>query len=176
MPPGGAALTQRPLSEDALRYALERADPTALLDLGCRLARQLKRNGVLRSDGSRGGVVAALDGIEIARSYCRCCSRCLQRTVERKIHGETVTSTQYDHRIVVLTVLGSGLAIPLGLRFQKPCEGEVACGLALLKEWIPRLGRRFLDALVGDALYLESSFVEALEALGLEGLIHLKEN
>ena len=134
-----------PLSEDALRYALERGDSTALLDLGCRLARQLKRNGVLASDWSRGRVVAALDGIETARSYCRCCLRCMERTVERKIHGETIVRTQYYHRIVVLTVVSSRFAIPLGLRFQKPGEGEVACGLALLKELIPRLGRRFVD-------------------------------
>jgi len=165
-----------PLSEDALRYALERGDPAALLDLGCRLARRLKRNGVLVSDWSRGRVVAALDGIEIARSYCRCCPRCSQRTVERKIHGETVACTQYYHRIVVLTVVSSSFAIPLGLRFQSPGEGEVACGLALVKELAERLGRRFLDVLVADALYLESSFVEALEALGLDWVINLKDN
>ncbi len=165
-----------PLSEDALRYALERGDPAALLDLGCRLARRLKRNGVLVSDWSRGRVVAALDGIEIARSYCRCCPRCSQRTVERKIHGETVACRQYYHRIVVLTVVSSSFAIPLGLRFQSPGEGEVARGLALVKELVEGLGRRFLDVLVADALYWERSFVEALEALGLDWVINLKDN
>ncbi len=165
-----------PLSEDALRYALQRQDPAALLALGCRLARRLKRNGVLASAWSRGRVVAALDGIEIASSYCRCCQRCAERTVERKIHGETVTSTQYYHRIVVLTVVSSRFAIPLGLRFQKPGEGEVACGLALTQELVERLGRRFLDVLVADALYLETPFVKAIEALGLDWVINLKDN
>ena len=165
-----------PLSEDALRYALERQDAAALLALGCRLARRLKRNGVLASAWSRGRVVAALDGIEIARSYCRCCPRCSERTVERKIHGETVTCTQYYHRIVALTVVSSSFAIPLGLRFQSPGEGEVACGLALVEESVERLGRRFLDVLVADALYLETPFVEALEALGLDWVINLKDN
>lgn len=165
-----------PLSEDALRYALERQDASALLALGCRLARRLKRNGVLASDWSRGRVVAALDGIEIARSYCRCCPRCLERTVERKIHGETVASTQYYHRLVALTVVSSRFAIPLGLRFQSPRESEVACGLALVKELVQHLGRRFLDVVVADALYLERPFVEALEALGLDWVINLKDN
>lgn len=165
-----------PLSEDALRYAFERGDPAALLELGCGLARRLKRTGVLASDWSRGRVVAALDGIETARSCCRCCSRCSQRTIERKVRGETVASTQYYHRIVVLSVVSSSFAIPLGLRFQSPGEGEVACGLALVKELAERLGRRFLDVLVADALYLESSFVEVLEALGLDWVINLKDN
>ncbi|MFQ5928003.1 MAG: transposase, partial [Terriglobia bacterium] len=172
------ALLQRigPLSEDALRYALERQDATALLDLGCRLVRRLKRNGVLSSDWSRGRVVAALDGIEIASSYCRCCSRCLQRTVERKIHGQTVACAQYYHRIVALTVVSSSFALPLGLRFQSPGEGEVACGLTLVEELVQRLGRRFLDVLVADALYLERPFVEAIEALGLDWVMNLKDN
>ncbi len=165
-----------PLSEDALRYALERADSAALLDLGCRLARRLKRNAVLASNWSRGRVVAALDGIETARSYRRCCSRCSQRTIERKVHGEAVVSTQYYHRVVVLTVVSSSFAVPLGLRFQKPGEGEVACGLSLVQELAERLGRRFLDVLVADALYLESPFVAALEALGLDWVINLKDN
>lgn len=164
------------LSEDALRYALERQDASALLALGCRLARRLKRNGVLASAWSRGRVVAALDGIEIARSYCRCCPRCLQRTVERKIHDQTVPSTQYYHRLVALTVVSSRFALPIGLRFQSPGESEVACGLALLKELVAHLGRRFLDVLVADALYLERPFVEAVEALGLDWTINLKDN
>ena len=53
-------------------------------------------------------------------------------------------------------------------------KGEVSCGLALVKELVERLGRRFLDVLVADALYLESSFVAALEALGLDWVINLK--
>ncbi len=165
-----------PLSEDALRYTLERQDPAALFELGCRLARRLKRNGVLGSRWARGRVVAALDGIEIARSYRRCCSRCSARTVERKVHGETIECTQYYHRVVVVSVVSSSFAVPLGLRFQKPGEGEVACGLALVEELVQRLGRRFFDLLVADALYLETPFVTALEALGLEWVINLKDN
>lgn len=165
-----------PLSEDALRYALERADTTALLDLSCGVARRLKRNGVLASDWSRGRVIAALDGIEIAHSYSRCCSRCSHRSVQRKRRGEMVSSTQYYHRVVALTVVSSRFVVPLGLRFQDPGEGEVACGLALVQELVERLGRRFLDVLVADALYLERSFVEAIEGWGLDWVINLKDN
>ena len=49
--PGGV-LSKRigPLSEDAIGYALERYDSQAVFQLGCAMARQLKRNGVFRSE------------------------------------------------------------------------------------------------------------------------------
>ena len=42
-------------------YTLERQEPSAVFDLGCEIARRLKRNGVLRSDWARGRVVAAAE-------------------------------------------------------------------------------------------------------------------
>ena len=46
------ALHQRigTLSEDMLGYAMQRQNPAEIFDLGCQVARQLKRNGVLRSN------------------------------------------------------------------------------------------------------------------------------
>jgi hypothetical protein len=64
----------------------------------------------------------------------------------------------------------------LGLRFQKNGEGEVACALALLQDLDKQLGRRFLDVLVGDALYMQAPFVKEVERLGLAWAFTLKEN
>jgi hypothetical protein len=64
----------------------------------------------------------------------------------------------------------------LGVRFQKNGEGEVACALALLQDLVDRLGRRYLDVLVGDALYLQAPFVKEVERLGLVWGFTLKEN
>jgi len=66
--------------------------------------------------------------------------------------------------------------VPLGLRFQKNGETEVACAIALLRELDQHLGRRFLDLVVGDALYLQQGFVNAVESLDLEWVFSLKEN
>jgi hypothetical protein len=66
------------LSEDAIAYALARQDPSAIFALGCDFARQLKRNGIFRSDWSRGLVVAAVDGIEICSSFARSCDHCME--------------------------------------------------------------------------------------------------
>jgi hypothetical protein len=164
------------ISEDTLRYALQRQDPAMVVGLQCEVARRLKRNGVLRSEWARGRVVAAVDGIEICSSFARCCDNCMERRVQRKVQGEREESIQYYHRIVAVTVVSTPFSIPLGIRFQKQGEGEVDCALALLWELTERLGRRFLDVLVGDALYLQKPFVQACESLGLEWVFTLKDN
>ena len=64
------------ISDDTIGYALQRQSPQPVFALGCQIARQLKRNGVLRSDWSRGLVAADVDGIEICSSFVRCCDAC----------------------------------------------------------------------------------------------------
>ena len=164
------------LSEDAMGYALQRQDPAPVFALGCEVARRLKRNGVLHSDWARGRLVAAVDGIEICSSFLRCCEACMEREVEHKVDGQRRKDTQYYHRIVAVVLVSTPFPVPLGIRFQKNGETEVACALALLRELDEQLGRRFLDVVVGDALYLQQGFVNALESLNLEWVITLKEN
>jgi len=105
------------------------------------MARRLKRNGVLRSDWSRGLVVGAVDGIEICSSFARCCDACMAREVQHKVNGEMKTEIQYYHRIVGVVLVSTSFPIPLGVRFQKNGEGEVACALALLQDLVGNLGR-----------------------------------
>jgi Transposase DDE domain len=164
------------LSEDTMGYALARYDPDAVLALSCALSRQCKRNGLFRSPWARGRIVAAVDGIEICSSFVRSCEDCMERRVHHVVDGELREQIQYYHRISVVTVVSSAFPIPLGIRFQKNGENEVACSLALLQELLERLGCRFLDLLVADALYLQAPFVAAVEALGLDWVINLKDN
>jgi hypothetical protein len=164
------------LSEDTIGYALERQDPAGVLALGCEVARRLKRNGVLHSEWGRGRVVAAVDGIEICSSFFRCCEACMEREVEHKVDGQRRKDTQYYHRLVAVVLVSTAFPMPLGIRFQKHGETEVACAVALLRELDEQLGRRFLDVVVGDALYLQQGFVNAVETLNLEWVITLKEN
>lgn len=164
------------LSEDCLGYALLHQDPVPLFALGCDLARCLKRNGILHSEWARGLIVAAADGMEICSSFVRCCGACMERKVKRKVGEEFCEDLQYYHRICALTIVSTPFPIPLGIRFQKNGETEVACTLALLEDLIDRLGRRFFDLLVADALYLQQPFVKAVEALGLDWVMNLKEN
>jgi hypothetical protein len=100
----------------------------------------------------------------------------MEREIEHKVNGEMRTDVQYHHRIVVVAVVSTPFPIPLGLRFQKNGEGEVACALALLQDLDKQLGRRFLDVLVGDALYMQAPFVKEVERLDLAWAFTLKEN
>jgi hypothetical protein len=172
------ALAKRigPISDDTIGYALQRQSPEPVFALGCAIARRLKRNGVLRSDWSRGLVVAAVDGIEICSSFARCCDACMHREVQHKVRGEMRTDIQYYHRLVAVTVVSTPFPIPLGIRFQKDGEAEVPCALALLRDLVGLLGRRFVDILVGDAIYLQAPFVKEVEGLGLDWAFTLKEN
>lgn len=172
------ALAKRigPISDDTFGYALQRQDPQAVFALGCEIAGRLKRNGVLHSSWSRGLVVAAIDGIEICSSFVRCCDACMQRKVERTVKGQKQTDLQFYHCIVAVCIVSTPFPIPLGIRFQKKGEGEVACALALLQDLVGPLGRRFLDILVGDALYLQAPFVQQVERLGLDWAFTLKGN
>jgi hypothetical protein len=164
------------LSEDTVGYALEREDPASIFALGCEVARRLKRNGVLHSDWARGRLVAAVDGLEICSSYVRCCHACMEREVEHKVGDVLRKDVQYYHRIVAVVLVSTDFPVPLGVRFQREGEDEVACALALLQELDRKLGRRFLDVLVADSLYLRSGFVQEMEKLQLEWVITIKEN
>ena len=77
---------------------------------------------------------------------------------------------------MAVVLVSTDFPVPLGLRFQRDGEDEVACALALLQELDRQLGRRFLDLLVADALYLQSGFVQEIEDLHLEWVITVKEN
>src|SRR3989475_3794654 len=172
------ALAKRigPISDDTLGYSLQRQSPQPVFALSCEIARRLKRNGVLHSDWSRGLVVGAVDGIEICSSFARCCDACMEQELQHHVNGEMKTEIQYYHRIVAVVLVSTSFPIPLRVRFQKNGEGEVSCALALLQDLVGQLGRRFLDVLVGDALYLQAPFVKEVERLGLVWAFTLKQN
>jgi hypothetical protein len=100
----------------------------------------------------------------------------MERKIKRMVDGELREDIQYYHRICAVTIVSSAFPIPLGIRFQKNGETEVACTLSLLQDLLNRVGRRFLDLLVADALYLQAPFVRAVEGLGLDWVINLKDN
>jgi hypothetical protein len=108
------------------------------------VARRLKRNGALRSEWARGRVGAAVDGIEICSSFCRCCDACMEREVEHQVDGPLRKDTPYYHRIVAVVVVSTPFPVPLGIRFQQDGETEVACAEELLEPLDRQLGRRFI--------------------------------
>jgi len=164
------------MSEDTIRYALERVDLGSMEQVWIQVAKRLKRNGVLVSRLAGGRLIAAVDGIEIVCSFHRCCERCLERGVTIKEKGQELTRIQYYHRIVVVSLVGLEFAVPLGLELMRAGEDEVACAERLLARLRRDLGPRFFDLLTVDALYLRPGFVQKVEAMGWDWVAALKEN
>src|SRR5258708_37408434 len=108
------ALAKRigPVSDDTIGYSLERQSPQTVFALSCEIARRLKRNGVLRSDWSRGLVVAAVDGIEICSSFARCCDACMEREIQHKGNGELRTEIQDYHRTLLIPLVPTTFPLP----------------------------------------------------------------
>ena len=116
------------ISEDTFGYAMQRQNPAEIFDLGCQVANQLKRNGVLKSDWARGRVVASVDGIEICSSYCRCCDACMSRQVERKVEGNLQKFRQDYHCISDVTIARTLFPIFLGILAQELESALVSAG------------------------------------------------
>ena len=101
-------------------------------------------------------------------------ARLLEREVQHKVNGEMQTEIQYYHRIVVVVLVSTESPIPLGVRFRKwGKRGRLRPGSGARSG--SAVGSRFLDVLVGDALYLQAPFVQ-VEHLGLVWAFTLKEN
>jgi hypothetical protein len=92
-------------------------------------------------------------GMSFFPSRHRCCKACSQRKI--KIHGEEVI--EYYHRGVVCHLVGYDMAVPLDMELIQPGEGEIIAAKRLLERVLRRYGR-FMDGVIGDALYLEAPF------------------
>lgn len=161
-----------PISDDTFGYGLDHVDSLGFWDIWMSLNKLIKRNGILRKNAFNGKIVSVLDGIETLSSYSRCCDRCLSREIT---HNDQV-HIQYYHRSVVLSLSGFDHPIPLALEMMRPKEGEVDCGLRLLQRLTKRLGPRFLDIVIGDALYCTPAFFHGCKELGIQPGAVLKDN
>ena len=83
----------------------------------------------------------------------RCCQACSERKI--KLHGQEVI--EYYHRGVVCHLVGFDIAVPLDVELIGPREGEIIAAKRLLERVLRRYGR-FIDGVIGDALYFEAPF------------------
>jgi hypothetical protein len=160
------------ISDDTIGYGLDRLTIRSTRNSWNMLSKISKRNGMLRENPFHDYIVGIFDGIEIYKSYKSECSGCLTRKIETK-KGEKI---QYYHRAVVLTLAGYDFPIPIGLDMMKKGEDEVSCALRLLKRVVNDLGVRFLDIVIGDALYCIPRFFDECEKLGIYPGAVLKDN
>ena len=153
---------------DALSYFSERLDPAPTRQAAIQIARQAKRNKAFQNTTFLG---LALDGTSAGRSHQKQCDLCRpwRRAGSEQIAG-------YRHHLVMLSVVGTGLSLPLDVEPYGPGDSEYTAGQRLLRRTIPQLGARFADYLVVDSEYATAPFLHACDDLGLPVVARLKGN
>ena len=173
------------ISDDTIGYGLEHLRTESIQEGWYMLGRRAKRNGMLRDSPFDDYIVGVLDGIETYSSYNRKCNNCLTRKVTVKVEGKgkgkgkkgkKVKKTQYYHKSVVLTLVGYDFPIPIGLEMMRKGEDEVKCAQRLLERIVNKLGVRFLDIVICDALYCTPNFFKACKKLDIHAGAVLKAN
>jgi hypothetical protein len=111
-----------------------------------------------------------LDGTTVGRCREKQCSLCRPfRNAAEQIVG-------YRHHLVMLSVVGTGLSLPLDVEPYGPGDSEYAAGQRLLRRVLAQLGPRFADYLVVDGEYATAPFLHVADQCHLPVVARLKGN
>lgn len=153
--------------DDALEYFTERLDASRLRAATVGVVRKAKRNKAFQNSRWIG---LAFDGSGVGRSHDKRCEGCRPvRNKEKEIIG-------YHHKIVMVSVVGTGLSLPLDVEPYGPGDSEYAAGLRLLPRAVNNLGVRFADYAVADGEFARAPFLHAAGDAGLRVVARLKDN
>jgi len=156
-----------PFGDDALAYCTERMDPeTTRLALAAAL-HQAKRNKAFENSRFIG---LAVDGTGAGHTFKEPCPLCIPiKDAKGEVHGSL-------HHFVLISVVGTGLTLPIDVEPYGPGDSEYAAAQRLLRRTVEHLGPRFADYLVGDGAYATAPFLHTTEEVGLPTVARLKEN
>jgi len=157
----------RPFGDDALAYFTERLDVQATRRALAGALKRAKRNKAFENSRFIG---LALDGSGTGRCQEAGCPLCRPiRHAERGVVGHL-------HALSLLSIVGTGLVLPVDVEPYGPGDSELAASRRLLERAHGHLGARFADYLVADSLYAAAPFLNRVRQLGLRAVVRLKEN
>lgn len=157
----------RRFGDDALGYFTERLDPAPTRHAAVTAVRQAKRHKAF--DNCR-FIGLALDGTGAGRSRQKGCGECRPyRNAQQEMVG-------YHHQLVIISVVGTGLTLPLDVEPYGPQDSEYSAGQRLLRRTVRHLGRRFADYVVVDGKFATAPFLHAAGEEGLSVIARLKDN
>ena len=140
----------RTFGDDALGYFTERLDPAPTRRALAACVRRAKRN---KAFDDRRFIGLSVDGTTAGRSSASRCPLCRPwRNPTRQVQG-------YHHALVLISVVGTGLTLPLDLEPYGPRDSEYAAGQRLLRRTVRQVGPRFADYVVADAGYARAGFL-----------------
>ena len=153
--------------DDALGYFTARLDPAVTRRAAVTAVRQAKRHKAFEDCRFIG---LALDGTRAGRSRQKVCSLCRPyRNQKREILG-------YHHKLVLLSVVGTGLTLPVDVEPYGPGDSEYNAARRLLRRTVKNTGRRFADYVVADGEFARAPFLHDAGDCGLYVVVRLKGN
>jgi hypothetical protein len=162
-----ALAVSQSFGDDALAYFTARLDPEVTRRAVVTAVRQAKRHKAFDDSPLIG---LALDGTSAGRSRQKVCDLCRPyRNKQREILG-------YHHQLVLVSVVGTGLTLPLDVEPYGPGDSEYNAARRLLRRTVENAGRRFADYVVADGEFARAPFLHDAGDLGLYVVVRLKNN
>jgi hypothetical protein len=158
---------RRSFGDDALSYLTERLDVERLRGTVGAVVRQAKRNKAF--DGSR-WIGLALDGTGAGGSREKKCEWC------RPVRNQKKEIVGYGHKLVMVSVAGTELSLPLDVEPYGSGDSEYSAGQRLLRRAVKSVGSRFADYVVVDGEFATAPFLHTAGDLGLKVVARLKAN
>ena len=169
LPNRRALRVSRAFGDDALRYFTERLHPAPTRAALASVLHRAKRNKAfegcrfigLALDGASGGGGGGKPSLPAA---------CVARIATPR------TIVGYRHHLVLATVVGGPLTLPVDVEPYGPGGSEYAAGQRLLGRLRARLGAHFIDYLVVDGEFVTAPFLHAAGEAGWPEVARLKDN
>jgi len=156
-----------PFCDDTLGYFTERLDPGPTRQALLSLIRGAKRNKAF--DDCR-WIGLAIDGTGAGWRAQQGCQLCRPKQNKAKqIQG-------YQHSLVMISVVGTGLSLPFDGEPYGPGDSEYAAGQRLLRRVMGSLGKRFAQYVAVDGEFATAPFLHTAGELGLRVVARLKDN
>jgi hypothetical protein len=155
--------------DDTLAYFTERLDPEPTRRALAATVRRAKRN---KAFSRSRWVGLALDGTGAGHGQAAGCALC--HPVRDATDPGTVRG--YLHHFTMISVVGTGLALPFDVEPYGPGDSEYVAGQRLLQRAVAQVGPRFADYVVADGAFATAPFLHLTGDLGLGVVARLKEN
>jgi hypothetical protein len=153
--------------DDVLGYFTERLDVERLRLTTVGVVKRAKRNKAFQ-ESCRIGL--AIDGTGAGRSREKQCEGCCP------VHNDKDEIVGYHHNLVMVSVVGTSLSLPLDVESYGPGDSEYAAGQRLLRRVVEKLGCRFGDYVVVDGKFATAPFLHTVGDMGLKVVARLKRN